>query len=274
MKKKLLLIMIVDALVVVSLMFLNFFYLSKKISYSSTLYFFFIFLFAFPIIFVKYLENRRVKAIEDNFPVFLRDFVEATRGGMTAPVAFKSVSGNDYRQLTPHIKKIAAQLDWGIPVEKVLMKFSKDTKSRLISRIISTVIETHRFGGNLANTFESLSSTAFEMEKLRGERKLYIHSQMITGYIIFFVFLAVLIGLQRYLVPSLSQVSAGAVLGAAPPQENMRAQYTEVFRNLILLQGLFAGISIGKMAEGAMAAGLKHSMFMMLVGGVTFTLFT
>ncbi len=275
MKRKFLVLMIVDALVVISLILLNFFYLSKKIPYSATLYFLFVFLFAFPIIFVKYLENRRVKAIEDNFPVFLRDFVEATRGGMTIPAAFKSVSGNDYGSLTPHIKKMAAQLDWGLSVEKVLTKFSKETKSRIISRIVSTVIETHKFGGNLANTFEALSSTAFEMEKLRGERRLYINSQMITGYIIFFVFLAVLIGLQKYLVPSLSQMSAGAAaLGTAKPPENVSAQYTEVFRNLILLQGLFAGLSIGRMAEGAMVSGLKHSMFMMLVGGVVFALFT
>lgn len=274
MNKKFLSIMLTDVLIVVLLMLLNFFYLSKKISYSSTLYFLFAFLFAFPIFLVKYLENRRKKAMEDNFPVFLRDFVEATRGGMAIPRAFQSVSGNDYGALTPSIKKMAAQLDWGISVEKVLTSFSKETKSMLISRIISTVIETHRFGGNLANTFESLSSTAFEMEKLRGERRLYINSQMITGYIIFFVFLAVLIGLQKYLVPSMSQMSPSAALGTSAPSQNVAAQYTEVFRNLILIQGLFAGLSIGRMAEGAMVAGLKHSMIMMLVGGVVFTLFT
>lgn len=276
MKNKLKLIMVIDALITISLLFFNFFYLSKIISYSSTLYFVFASLFFLPIMLVRYFENRRVKEMEENFPVFLRDFVEATRGGMTIPRAFQSISKNDYGALNPYIKKMSAQLDWSITVEKVLNNFSKDTKSRLISRIISTVIETHKFGGNLANTFEALSNTSFEIEKLREERKLYIHSQMITGYIIFFVFLAVLIGLQKFLVPSMmnSQFSAtGAPTNALSP-EAMRGEYTNIFRNLILMQGLFAGLSIGRMAEGAMTAGIKHSLIMMLAGGVVFTVFT
>lgn len=275
MERKFLLTLLIASLAAISLILFNYFYLSKIVTYSMTIYIFSIFIFVLPIVVVKWQEHRRVKELEEMFPAFLRDFVEAVRGGMTVPQAFKSVSSNAYGSLTPYIKKMSSQLDWGIPVEKVLLKFSKESKSRLIGRIISSVMESHRFGGNLADTFEALSNTALEVERLRAERRLYMNSQMITGYIIFFVFLGVIIGLEKFLVPSLAQVSSVSITPGLEAQEAQTAvatAYKELFRNLILLQGLFAGLSIGKMAEGAIIGGLKHSLFMMFVGVVIFSL--
>ena len=170
---------------------------------------------------------------------------------------------------------MAAQMSWGIPIETVLRNFVKESKSKIIGRIVSSVIESHKFGGNLADTFEALSNTALEIERLRAERRLYLQSQMITGYIIFFVFLGVMIGLEKFLVPSLTQSTFGPGMGAQLQisQEALAQEYRTLFRNLILVQGFFAGLTVGKMAEGAMIAGIKHSVIMMLVGGLIFTFF-
>ncbi|MEM7821586.1 MAG: type II secretion system F family protein [Candidatus Aenigmatarchaeota archaeon] len=249
---------------------ISFLYFAEIPNIFSSLNIVALFVLMLPIVILRYSEYRKKKEIEEMFPVFLRDFVEAVRGGMTIPHAFKSVSSNDYKSLTPYVKKMAAQMGWGIPADKVLLKFSKEVKSRVIGRIISSVIESHRFGGNLADTFEALSNTAVEVERLRTERRLYMHSQMITGYIIFFVFLGVMVGLSRFLIPSLTQVSLpGMEVG---PSKELTEEYKTIFRNLILIQGFFAGLSVGKMAEGAVVAGLKHSIFMMFVGTVIFLL--
>lgn len=253
----------------------NYLYLSKVTGYAITMYLVGAIVVAMPLVVIKYFENKRVKDMEKNFPVFLQDFVESVRGGMTLPQAFKTISVNQYGVLTPLVKKMSAQLDWGIPVEIVLLNFSKETKSRLISRIVSTVMESHKFGGKLLETFEALSGTAIEVERLRAERRLFLNSQVITGYIIFFVFLAVIIGLEKYLVPSLGQVSAQSLTqisagGTSASQSNIAKEYSEIFRNLILLQGLFAGLTVGKMSEGAVVAGIKHSVFMMVSGILVF----
>lgn len=255
----------------------NYFYLAKVTGYAITMYLIGGIAIAMPLVTIKYFENRRVKQMEDNFPVFLQDFVESVRGGMTLPQAFKTISVNHYGVLTPLVKKMSAQLDWGIPVENVLLQFSKDTKSRLIARIVSTVMESHRFGGKLIETFEALTSTAIEVERLRAERKLFLNSQIITGYIIFFVFLAVIIGLEKYLVPSLGQVSAQSLTQISAgktgtSQANLSKEYSEIFRNLILMQGLFAGLTVGKMSEGTVVSGIKHSAFMMITGILVFLL--
>jgi flagellar protein FlaJ len=274
--KKLILLLVSNSSIAGILVLVNFLIFQEMPSIFFTMNMVAGLIVVLPLIIIFYSKYRKKKEVEEMFPVFLRDFVEAVRSGLSVPQAFKSVSRNDYRALTPYVKKMAVQLDWGIPTEEVLMRFSRATKSKIIGRIVSSVIESHKFGGNLANTFQALSDTAMEIERLRAERKLYLQSQLITGYIIFFVFLGVIIGLEKFLVPSLSQTSGltGAAGLTTPQQQtNMIQEYKTIFRNLVLLQGFFAGLTVGKMAEGALIAGVKHSVFMMFVGGLVFTLF-
>ena len=249
---------------IVSLIFLR-----ENPTYFSSINIIAVLVFTLPIVFKKYMEYKKIKEMEEMFIAFLRDFVESIRGGMTVPNAFKSVSMNDYRVLTPYVKKMSAQMDWGVPVEKVFLKFSKASKSKLIGRIISSVIESHRFGGNLAESFDALSNTSLEVERLRAERRLYLHSQMITGYIIFFVFLVVIISLGRFLIPSLAEISPAGMPATEASKVSVE-EYKSIFRNLIVIQAFFAGLIVGKMSEGAAIAGLKHSFFMMFVGIAAF----
>jgi flagellar protein FlaJ len=261
-------ITIANAVIVTTIVLLAYFLFKDVSGLFSTILILAAIMFVTPIALVKYYETWKTKSLEDFFPQYMRDLVETIRSGMTLPQAVKTVSENDYGHLNPYVKKLNAQLDWGIPFDKALLKFSRSTGSKLIGRITSTIIESHRFGGNLTDIFESISSTSIEIERLREERKLYINSQLITGYIIFFVFLVVIIGLQKFLVPTLSNIS---VEGMTTGPGDMKTEYNEIFRNLIILQGLFAGLVIGKMSEGAVVSGIKHSLLLLIVGIVVYT---
>jgi len=257
---------------------LSYFYLSKLIpGVFSTIVILSIVLVAMPIVIFRYLRYKETKEIEDKFPTFLIDLVEAVRAGMPLPQALKHVSKNDYGKLSYYIKKMASQMEWGIPFDEVLLRFSKQSGSKFIGRLVSTIVESHRFGGNLTDIFEGISQTSLEIERLREERKVYLQSQMTTGYVIFFVFLAVLIGMQKFLIPGLTQVGkAGEVFsgGQQITPEQLTEEYKTVFRNLIFLQAMFAGLVVGKMSEGSILAGLKHSVAMTLVGVIVYTLAT
>jgi len=41
---------------------------------------------------------------------------------------------------------------------------------------------------------------------------------------------------------------------------------------LIIIQGIFSGLAVGKLGEGSLMAGLKHSFFMSFIGGLAFLL--
>jgi flagellar protein FlaJ len=276
MEKKFAFLLAINTLFVSLLLYVNFTILSKLPELklvSMLLTFLSISILVLPLIIYYYREYTKLKHIEEYFPIFLRDFVEAVRGGLTVPLAFKSVSKNDYKELTPHIKKIAARLEWGMPIDDVLLSFGREVNSKMISRIVASVVEAHKFGGNIADTFQSLSNVAFEIDRLRKERITFLQAQIVTGYVIFFVFLGVIIGIERFLLPALSQASniSLTTIGTGT-QTDLGSFFKTLFRDLIIIQGILSGLAVGKLGEGSLFAGLKHSFFMSFIGGLLFLL--
>lgn len=220
-----------------------------------------------PSLFLRYREYSHSKDIERRFPDFLRDVTEGIRAGMTLPIAIKSTERNKYGALSPHVKKIIAQIDWGVPFEQVLENFAK-RGTKTMKRTVTTIIETHRSGGNIADVLSAVEKSVVQIDKIKTERAAHIYSQMITGYVIFFIFLGVMIGLQKFLLPSLTFMGEGGTAGA----ENLTKVYSVFFQWLIVIQGAFSGLAIGKMAEGSVMAGLKHSFVMVAIGFSAYTI--
>jgi flagellar protein FlaJ len=216
----------------------------------------------------EYKRYRENKEIEERFPDFLRDITQNIKTGMTLTQAIKATKQTYYGDLTPHIKRMITKIDWAIPFDQILTDFSKKS-TPLIQKTVSTILETYRGGGDITQVLVAASQTIKEINKIRKERYSSIYNQMITGYAIFFIFVGVLIILKNYLVPSLLSFGSVSIAGVGDISEF----YNTIFQWLILLEGFFSGLVVGKMAQGSMIAGLKHSLFLMGVGYGAFYLF-
>lgn len=221
-----------------------------------------------PLLF-EYKAYKENKEIEERFPDFLRDVTENIKTGMTLTQAIIATKNTYYGALTPHIKKIATKIDWSVPFDEVLKEFSSRS-TPLINKTVSTIVETYSGGGDITQILDATGKTIKEINKIRKERFSAIYNQMITGYIIFFIFIGVLIVMQKYLVPSL--------LAFTSPEAEMVNKdntkfYSNIFQWLILIEGFFSGLVIGKMAEGRVISGLKHSLFLIMAGYGAFLLF-
>lgn len=235
-----------------------------------------------PFLFVRYSIFRKRGEIAERFPSFLRDIVEEVRAGMSLPRAIKETTDNDYGALTPYVKKMAAQLDWGVPFEEVLRKFADETGSKAIKRSISTIVETHRAGGNIGDVLKAVGEASMTIERLKKDRRSALYSQMITGYVIFFVFLGVMIGLQGFLLPALAGGGPLGKMGGGGKAAEMvggeaakigKVGFKSIFQNLILIQGVFSGLAIGKMAKGTVIAGVKHAFILGVIGYTAWLIF-
>lgn len=213
----------------------------------------------------RYKDNTEV---EKKFPDFLKDVAQNIRTGMTIPQSIMATKDNYYGALTPYVKKMIVQLDWGVPLDKILTDFgSSSTKS--LRRTVSTIIDTHKGGGDIAEIFDSVGKSTEEMNRINEERSSAVYNQMLTGYVIFFVFIGVLIMMQLYLLPSMELFSyseSGSSSNAAG------GFFADTFRILIIIQGFFSGLVIGKMSEGSLMSGLKHSIILVLIGSVALLL--
>src|ERR1041385_588206 len=99
-----------------------------------------------------YFYNRdlkRIRAIDDKFPDFLRDLSESARAGMTLPRALVNASNGAYGELTSEIKKMAAQVEWGVNFSEVIERFADRVGSPLIDRTVSLIVEAQRAGGSM-----------------------------------------------------------------------------------------------------------------------------
>ncbi|MBI4162433.1 MAG: type II secretion system F family protein [Candidatus Aenigmarchaeota archaeon] len=209
-------------------------------------------LVAVPFLF-RHKKYSEIKKFESLFPKYLHDVSSNLSAGMTLSQAVKSTDSNEYGQLTRYVREISAKLSWGIPFEKALMDFAEKIGSVPMRRNIRTIVESYRSGGKISVILESVSQSLTELEKIKKERAASVYSQTLNGYMIYIIFLGIMAGLSNVLVPVFQTDVSGNSGGLTDLLKSL-------FRDLTIVQGLFAGIAIGKMSEGTIIAGIKHSI--------------
>lgn len=229
-----------------------------------------------------FAETKRQKELELNFLEFIRNIVGNVRSGVTVNKGIINVADEDYGALNQHVKKLAKQLEWGIPLHKALVTFANDTENVVIKRSVSIIIEADESGGDIESILDAVTDSVVNIKKMKQERKTSAYSQIVQGYIVFFVFIGIMLILQLWLFPLLAQsldfpseedtLGLDALAGASNFfQEGEAANLDTIFFALIMIQGFFAGIMIGKFSEGTLRSGLLHSLILMTLTALIIT---
>jgi len=228
-----------------------------------------------PIVLILYTRYKTNREVEQQFIVFMLDLSDSINAGMTLPLALNHCSKSEYMALTPYVNDMAAQVDWGIPFKRALETFAKKIESVTVKRSVTTIIETYKMGGKISDTLNAINRSLITVEKIKKERSSSVQSQVVTSYMIFFVFIFILVILQSFLIPSLTQRSVSSValsVTGAPESLPTSQDYSDIFTIFIVMQGFFAGLATGKMAEGTIVGGLKHSVILIVTGYLVFSM--
>ncbi len=223
--------------------------------------------------FVK--ENKRQIEVELKFLEFIRNLVEAVKSGVSIPKGVLQVSDKDYGALSPYIRKLAYQIEWGIPMHNALLIFAEDTNNNVIKRSVAIMIEADQSGGNIADILTSVSTSVINIKKMKEERKSSISSQIVQGYVVFIIFIIVMLVLQVMLFPKLGGItselsSSASVLGIKSGGAE-KLDLDKIFFVLVLVQGFFDGLVIGKFSEGDIKHGFIHSLILMTMSALIIT---
>lgn len=163
---------------------------------------------------ISFLKTRAIKEVEDHFPSFLNDLAESKRGGMTIIQAFESAKETDYGRLNNEIAKIHNELTWGVPFPKVMDRFSKRmSDSAVIQESISILLQSFRSGGNITKTIESIAEDSSQLKDVIQSKNAKIKQQIFIMYIIYFLFVAITVGIYMMLgqLLGLGDPSSGAL---------------------------------------------------------------
>lgn len=230
----------------------------------------------FPFFISLILESNLTREKDEMFLEFSRNLVEGVKAGTPISKTILNIRTKDYGSLNPYVDKLANQISLGIPIKTALETFARDIESRTINRAVTIISESEKAGGQIEDILESVAKSVAQVEKLKKERRSAMYTLVVQGYIIFFIFIIIMLVMQFKILPiaeglsqgigsvEQSEISGGlgGVLGgkAATAEELARP-----FLWLLVVQGFFAGLVIGKLSEGKVISGLKHSFILVLL---------
>ena len=222
-----------------------------------------------PFIVSVMVEVGREKEKEEMFLEFSRNLVETVKAGTPISKAIINLRNKDYGSLTPHIMKLVNQVALGIPVKQAFDVFASDINNRVVTRSVVLISEAEQSGGSMDTILESVAKSVSEIEDIKKEQKAGVYNLVIQGYIIFFIFIIIMLVTEFKIVPmttglgtnqNIDLFGTGKLNPVLSPE-----QISTPFLILLIVQGLFAGLVIGKLSEGNIKSGIKHSFIFMLM---------
>ncbi|MCW4017455.1 MAG: type II secretion system F family protein [Candidatus Bathyarchaeota archaeon] len=220
-----------------------------------------------PLAAVNYVNYRWQKGIDQNLPNLFRSIVQSQEVGMTLPQALEEAAKRDFGPLTPELKKMTVQMSWGYSLEEALAAFGKRVGTQLMQRILPLIIEASHSGGNVEKVFDPMGKFIQSNNLMEKERKAQTRPYILIIYIALVVFLFTIVLLFNTFFAT---AQGGSLMGSSITEP---AEMQRTFLHLTLVQGFFGGLAAGKMGEGSVGAGLKHSLIMMLLGYAALKLF-
>jgi flagellar protein FlaJ len=254
---------IIAGIVVIALSFLTF----------GSRFFFFIIWFgvlivAAPFVFTTLQKTKVAGEKEEMFLEFTRNLVESVKTGTPISKSIINMRKKPFGVLSRHVEKLANQISIGIPLNSALQTFAKDINNKTVTRTITLIGQAERAGGNIGEILESVAKAVSTSDKLKKERKATISTLAVQGYIIFFVFMIIVLVMQFYIIPMISgiaNVGSLGIGGVTTTTETTALDVSESFLYLLIIQGLFSGLTIGKLSEGTIKAGVKHSFALVVL---------
>lgn len=218
-------------------------------------------------------EAKRIMAIDEKFPDFLRDLAESARAGMTLPRALVTAAQGTYGALTPDIRTMAAQVDWGVEFGEALSRFASRTKTPLIDRTVSLIVEAQRAGGSMVDILTAASEDAREIKQIVSERNTQMGMYNVVIYIAFFVFLVVIMVLSAQFIPAFKEAvgaASGQQVGGLAFRDFDPEEFNTAFFHAALAQAIGGGLVGGVLTRGQPVAGFMNIAIMMAVAWFSF----
>jgi flagellar protein FlaJ len=230
-----------------------------------------------PLSFFHELKIRRENKIQAEMPDFLKKLATTNETGMTLSQSIALISKTNFGALGKEVKKMWRDMEWGASVSQALVRFANRVRTNLATRMVTLVTKASESTGDIGIVLNIAAKDAAMSQQLRKERIQNMFIYVVIIYISFLVFVAIVFILSSTFLPVMA--SAGAKVQAT---KTARAaimlkgfdllKYNRLFFHSAIIQGFCSGLIAGQMGEGNVLSGLKHSLIMMTISYLIFTL--
>jgi len=218
----------------------------------------------FPPAVLDYVDYRWKRSVDKHLPDLFRSIIQAQKSGMTLPQAVEEAAKRQYGPMTKELQKMAAQMSWGTPFEDALQSLGKRVDTVLMRQTIPLILEAQHSGGQIEKVFEPLEEFVQTTLTFDEERKTQTRPYLAIVYVAFFVFLFTVIMLFKSFFVDVVDFELIQFELMEPSEAR------SLFYHMSAIQAFFGGLVAGKMGEGTIGGGLKHSVILLACGFLAF----
>jgi flagellar protein FlaJ len=211
----------------------------------------------------------RIKQHEKDFAAFLFELSELIRGGIDPIRSIILLSERDVGSITNAVRIIAKQTQLGYSFEQAMRNLDKLLGSNLIKNYTDLVVQASYSGGTVSDLIRKASTDMGTFLALEEEKMAGLRQYMVILYTAQVILIGVAVMLIMQLWPGLQSLSFQGGTGGVGFLSKADIADVTVERNLfylVIINGMMGGLVIGKISEGRIKDGLKHSLLIMIIG--------
>lgn len=222
------------------------------------------------------IKSRRLKKLERSVPDLLKRLASTNETGMTLQESIKLIAKTETDEISKEVKKVWRDIIWGLDINDGLIRFANRLRTQVVSRSFTLITKANESSGDIGEVLRVAARDAASDQDMKRERSMNMMIYIVIIYISFLVFVGVIYVISTTFLTEMArageQISSSGASGGFITKFNLE-DYTRLFKHAALIQGLSSGLMAGAMGEGRVLAGLKHSIIMMSVAYVIFTIF-
>lgn len=230
----------------------------------------------FPYSMYKYTAQAKLKNMEEQFPMLLKDLADSLRAGLTMSQAVRVAANSEYKELSSEVKRMSNQLSWGVSFQEVIRDLiSRFPNSIFITRGLSILLQAFRSGGDISPIMTSVADSTTLLQNVEKDRETTLSEQTAIIYVIQIVSVIILIVLFKVLIPLTTSGDFGAALigGGIDAARPSMDYYKLLFFATISIQSACNGIVAGVTQSGSIVSGIRHFAIMFAIGLILYVTF-
>ena len=207
---------------------------------------------------VAWRVSRERRGLERSLPEFIRDVAEGRKTGLSPEVAIERLGGRHYGTLSKHVRKMGAQLSWGVELSKVVSTFTKAVGSWITRAIGVLLIEVVDVGGGTIRSFSDMAEFTRNINEMEGERRAALRPFVYITYVA-----GIMVIITTFIMVYLLTAPAVAGIGSASAP-TVDPNTIDLLLTTAVFDAFVIGIVAGKMGESGIPDGFKHGIFLVI----------
>lgn len=200
-----------------------------------------------------FLMERRVDAIENGTPDFLRQIASLLRAGVGIETALEDISKHGKGPLYDELKRTVIEIKIGSTFDESLLSMGERLKSKNLDRTFRMILEGRRVGGSLADVIETVAEDLRAVLSLQRERRANVMMSVM------FLVIAAIIAAPFALGMIMTYSSFIEVIGKPNVLQDAAMMSATGY---IVIHSIIASLLIGIVMYGSARKGVKYALLL------------